>query len=98
MIKVAYILIAIACGLTYPFARGIMIEQEPTGFVTTSNFTLNYLLLFVMAGAVSPWLSTKLLFLRRFKKATASGVVMVTLVCTLLVVLTVAGMSMQWSK
>ena len=93
-----YILLTIACIPAYLFGRAMMIEQEPTGFVTTSNLTLNYVLLFVMAGAISPWLSSKLPLLRRFKKATASGIVMIVMVCILLVVLTLTGMSMRWTQ
>jgi len=95
---ITYSLLATACTPAYLFGRGIMIEQEPTGFVTTSNLTLNYVLLFVLAGAISPWLSTRLRFLRRFRKATASGIVTITLVCILLIILTLAGMSMRWTQ
>ena len=93
----AYILLAIVCIPAYLFGRTIMIEQELTNFVTTSNFTLNYLLLFILAGGVSPWLSTKVSLLRRFKKQTASGMVMLALVSTLLIVLTLTGVTMRWS-
>ena len=92
-----HILLAIACIPAYLFGRTIMIEQEPTGYVVASNLTLNYVIMFVLAGAISPWLSTKLYFLRRFKKSTASGIVMLTLVCVLLIALTLAGMRMRWS-
>ncbi len=95
---IIYTLIAIACGIVYPFGRGIMIRQGPEGFVSTSGFTLNYLLLFVIVGAASPWIAVRLSFLRRFKKATASGIVMITLVSTLLVVLTLVGMPMRWNQ
>ena len=94
---ITYVLLAIACGAAYPFGRTILIEQEPTGYVIASNLTLNYVLLFVLAGGISPWLSTKLYFLKRFKKSTASGIVMLTLVCTLLIVLTLVGVQMRWS-
>jgi len=92
-----YILLAIACGASYPYGREILIQQEPSGYITISNFTLNYLLLFVLAGAISPWLSSKLSLLKRFKKSTASGIVMLTLVSTLLIILTLVGLEMRWS-
>ena len=95
---VIYILIAIVCGVVYPFGRAIMTKQGPEGFVSTSGFTLNYLLLFVLVGAVSPWIAVRLSFLRRFKKATASGIVMVTLVSALLIVLTLVGLPMRWNQ
>ena len=95
---IIYTLLAIACGVAYPFGRAIIIRQGPVGFVSTSDFTLNYLLLFVLVGTVSPWISTRLPFLRRFKKATASGIVMITLVSILLIVLTLVGMPMRWSS
>ena len=94
---IIYTLLAIVCIPAYLFGRAMMIEQEPTGYVVTSNFTLNYLLLFVLAGAISPWLASKIPFLSRFKKSTASGLVMITSVCTLLIVLTLIGMEMRWS-
>jgi len=92
-----YTLLAIACGLAYPLGKVILIQQEPIGHIVVSNITINYILMFVMAGAISPWLSTRLPFLRRHKKQTASGIVMVTLVSLLLIILTLAGMSMRWS-
>ena len=95
---IAYILFAILCSVAYPFSRNMLIEQEPTGFVTTSNLTLNYVLLFVLVGAISPWLASRIPFLRRFKKSTASGMVMVTGVCLLLIILTLVGMSMRWTQ
>jgi len=95
---IIYILTALACGVAYPFGRAIMIKQGPEGFVSTSGFTLNYLLLFVLVGAVSPWIAVRLPFLRRFKKATASGIVMIILVSILLVTLTLVGMNMRWSQ
>ncbi len=95
---IAYALLAIASGAAYVFGRTIMIRQGPTGFVSTSAFTLNYLLLFVLVGAVSPWISVRLPFLRRFKKATAGGIVTITLVSALLIVLTLVGMPMRWSE
>jgi len=91
------ILLTIACIPAYLFGREIMIEQEPTGFVTTSNLTLNYVILFVLAGAISPWLASKIPLLRRFRKQTASGMVMLSLVSALLIVLTLVGMEMKWS-
>jgi len=94
---IIYILLTTTCIPAYLFGRKIMIEQEPTGFVTTSNLTLNYVILFVLAGAISPWLASKIPFLSRFKKSTASGLVMITSVCTLLIVLTLIGMEMRWS-
>ena len=94
---ITYILLAIACGASYPFGREILIQQEPSGYITISNLTINYILLFVLAGAISPWLSTKLSFLQRFRPSTRSGVVMITLVCLLLVILTLVGMQMRWS-
>ena len=95
---IIYTLLAIACIPAYLFGREIMIEQEPTGFVVTSNLTLNYILLFVLAGVISPWLSTKISLLSRFKRSTASGTVMLTLVSILLIILTLAGIDMRWSQ
>ena len=82
--------------LAYPFGREILIQQEPSGYITISNFTLNYLLLFVLAGAISPWLASKLSLLKRFRKSTASGIVMLTLVSVLLIVLRLFGMDMRF--
>ncbi len=95
---IIYTSIALVCGVAYPFGRAIMAKQGPEGFVSTSGFTLNYLLLFVIVGAVSPWIAVRLSFLRRFKKATASGIVMIALVSTLLIVLTLVGMPMRWNQ
>jgi len=92
-----YIILAMLCGTAYPFGREILIAQSPSGFIVISTFTLNYLLLFVLAGVVSPWLSTKVPILQRFKKSTASGIVMITLICSLLIALTLFGMQMRWS-
>lgn len=95
---ITYVLLALACGIAYPMGRAIMIRQEPFGFLIVSDFTLNYIFLFMLAGAISPWIASRLSFLRRFRKATASGIVMVTLVCILLIVLTLIGMPMRWSE
>ena len=94
---IVYILVAIACGIAYPYGREVLIQQEPSGYITISNLTLNYILLFVLTGAISPWAAGKLSFLRRFKKSTASGIVMLALVSALLIVLTLVGMEMRWS-
>ena len=110
---ITYVLLALACIPAYLFGRTIMIEQEPTGYVVASNFTLNYLLLFVLAGAISPWLASKIplrleskyiripllyaLFRWQFRMPTMSILVMLALVCALLIVLTLAGMKMRWS-
>lgn len=94
---IAYILLALACGIAYPLGRAIMIRQEPFGYLIVSDFTLNTIFLFMLAGAISPWIATRLPFLRRFRKVTASGIVMITLVCVLLIVLTLVGMPMRWS-
>ena len=94
---ITYVLLAVACVLAYPFGRHILIEQEPTGYVTASSLTLNYVLLFVLAGAISPWLASKLSFLQRFKLSLRGGIVMITLVSVLLIILTLVGLQMRWS-
>jgi len=93
-----YILLAVTCGIAYPFGRAIMARQGPEGFVSTSGFTLNYLLLFVLAGAVSPWIANRMPLLKRCKPSVRSGIVMITLVCLLLILLTLVGMPMRWSE
>ena len=93
---ITYILLALACGLAYPMGRSILIRQEPFGHLIVSNLTLNYVFLFIIVGVTSPWIASRLPFLRRFKRSTASGIVMLTLVGILLIVLTLAGMPMRW--
>ena len=93
---IIYTLLAIACGIAYPFGHEILIQQEPSGYVTISDCTLNYILLFVLAGAISPWLANKLSFLQRFRPSTASGIVMLTLVSALLIILRLFGMDMRF--
>lgn len=95
---IIYVLLAIACGAAYPFGRAIMIKQGPEGFVSTSSFTLNYLLLFVLVGTISPWIANRTPLLKRYKPSVRSGIVMITLVSALLIVLTLVGMSMRWSE
>lgn len=94
---VTYVVLAALCVVAYPFGREVLIVQEPGGYVHISTLTLNYVLLFVIAGAISPRLASKLRMLRRFKKSTASGIVMLTLVCALLIILTLAGLEMRWT-
>lgn len=93
---ITYVALVLACGLAYPMGRSILIRQEPFGHLIVSNLTLNYVFLFVIIGAISPWVAVRLPFLKRFKKTTASGIVMITLVSALLIVLTLAGMPMRW--
>jgi len=95
---ITYAILGVLCGATYPMGRAIMMRQEPFGHLIISNLTLNYIFMFVLAGAISPWLAARLPFLRKFKKATASGIVMITLVSALLIVLTVVGAPMRWSE
>lgn len=95
---IIYIVLALTCGAAYPFGRETLIAQSPSGFIRISAFTLNYLLLFILAGMISPWLAAKIPMLTRFKKQTASGIVMVTLVCGLLIILTLVGVQMRWSQ
>jgi len=95
---ITYALLALTCGLAYPGGRSIMIHQMSYGYIIISNLTLNYVFLFMIAGIVSPRIAPKLSFLRRFKKATASAIVMIVLVSALLIVLALAGMPMRFTK
>ena len=94
---IIYVASLVLCALAYPFGREVLIQQEASGYITISNLILNYVLLFVLAGTISPWLASKLSLLKRFKKSTASSIVMLTFVCTLLIILTLVGMEMKWS-
>jgi len=95
---IVYATLGVLCGVAYPTGRAIMIRQEPFGYLIVSNLTLNYIFLFMLVGAVSPWIASRLPLLKRFKKATASGIVMLTLVCVLLIVFTLVGAPMRWTQ
>ena len=90
---VTYILSALICGTLYPFGREMMIRQEPSGEMVVSTLTLNYALLFVIVGAISPWVTKKLL--PRAPKWTSTAVMLVC-VSLLLIILTLVGMPMTW--
>jgi len=94
---IIYMLLAALCAIAYPMGRSIIVRQEPFGHLIVSNLTLNYVLLFVLAGAISPWVASKMSFLRKFKKSTASGIVMLVIVSVLLITLTLVGLPMRWS-
>lgn len=95
---ITYSILGVLCVAAYPMGKAIMIRQEPFGHLIVSNLTLNNVFMFVLVGAMSPWIASRLPFLKRFKRTTASGIVMLTLVSILLILLTLTGAPMRWSE
>ena len=93
-----YVVLGILCALAYPVGRFIMIQQEPSGSLVTSNLTINYILLFVLAGAASPWLALRLKLSKKFLGLPASILVTIVLVVILLLIFALVGMPMRFTE
>ena len=93
-----YIVLGLLCALVYPGGRFIMIQQGPSGSLVTSNLTINYILLFALAGAASPWLATRLKLPKKFLGLPASITVTIVLVVITLVIFGLVGMSTRFTQ
>lgn len=93
---IIYTLLAASCATAYPFIRSLLIQQEPSGLVAVSTLTLNYVLLFALAGGVGTYLGPRVF--KKMKKSYAGLIGMVVLVALLMVIMTFAGAPMQWTE
>ena len=56
----SYVSLAVVAAIVYWPAREFMKHQEPYGLMWVSNLTVNYILMFMLAGGATPWLTKKL--------------------------------------
>ncbi len=89
---IVYVVLAVLLGLSYLPTRDYLVSTS-LDYITVSNLTVNYVLLYMIVGGVCPWLGKKL-----FPKASKwigipfTGVVVVTM----LLVFSMFGYRLRW--
>jgi len=93
-----YIVLGLLCALAYPIGRFTMTQQASSGSLVISNLTINYILLFVLVGAASPFLAKNLKLPKKFLGLPASILVTLILVVILLVIFALVGMTTRFTQ